>query len=85
MYYEVICGNIGTVHTGYSHKEACEKFQTYVDASKAECGRAGGEDVTLFSGGEILREYIGSNTDESGETPWMLDDAPLDHSEHETA
>ncbi len=55
--YEVICGNIGTVYSGTSYTEACAKFDSYIAASKAECGRAGGEDVTMLADGDIKREY----------------------------
>ncbi len=58
--YEVIFGNIGSVHAGPRKREADKVFNTYVRSSKAECGRAGGEDVTLFRDGEIIREFIGS-------------------------
>jgi hypothetical protein len=60
--YEVVCGNVGSVYAGHNKAQAIKAFNTYVESSKAECGRAGGEDVTLFQNGEIAREYIGSNS-----------------------
>ena len=68
--FEVVCGNIGSVYSGDSRTDAQTQFREYVAASKAECGRAGGEDVTLFMDGEIVREHIGSLHDaEIGENP----------------
>lgn len=58
--YEVVCGNIGTVHDGHNRRKAEQSFRTYVESSKAECGRAGWEDVYLFRDGDIIREFVGS-------------------------
>lgn len=55
--YEVVVGNVGNVHTGPYLKNALKAFREYVNQSKSGCGRAGGEDVTLFDRGEIYREY----------------------------
>jgi hypothetical protein len=56
--YEVVVGNVGNVHTGGSKATAMTYFREYVEQSKSGCGRAGGEDVTLFKDGEIIKEYI---------------------------
>lgn len=58
--YEVTCGNIGTVYSGDSREEARQKFATYVEQSKSERGRAGGEDVVLWENGEPIEEFDGS-------------------------
>lgn len=65
--YEVVCGNIGSVYSGPSAKEATEKFRAYVDASKSQYGRAAGESVTLFKNGEPIREHVGSLDDKEGD------------------
>lgn len=57
-YYEVICGNIGTVHEGYGQgKDARAVYERYVEASKMGFGRAGNEPVSLMCNGEPLEEY----------------------------
>jgi hypothetical protein len=53
MLYEVIVGNIGTVHSGSNKKEALKHWKTYVAQSKSGVGRAGNESVTLMIDGEI--------------------------------
>ena len=57
MKYQVLVGNIGTVASTDSKSEALKEFNHYVEASKASCGRASGEEVTLFGDGEILSSY----------------------------
>ena len=59
MKHEVIVGNIGTVtHQGtYAEAEKC--FREYRHQSVTNYGRAAGESVTWFRGGEIYKEYIG--------------------------
>jgi hypothetical protein len=64
--YEVICGNVGSVYSGTDEAEARAKYQTYIEASKAEYGRASGEDVTLMRDGDIADEYS---------APVLLDDS----------
>ena len=68
--YEVIVGNIGMVFSGEKTEanrvEAYRTFNHYVEASKSECGRAGGETVTLFLDEEIIKEHIGSIETEYG-------------------
>ena len=58
--YEVICGNIGSVYSGSDENEARLKFASYVDLSRSDYGRAGGEDVTLMLDGEIVDEFQGT-------------------------
>ncbi len=58
MEYTVCVGNIGTVHCGDSLVGAESVFADYVAASKADYGRAAGEDVALLCGGEMVREYV---------------------------
>jgi hypothetical protein len=56
--YSVIVDNIGTVYIGPSIRAANTVFREYVKASRAECGRASGERVTLCApDGEPLKEH----------------------------
>jgi hypothetical protein len=57
MTYEVVVGNIGTVHTGTDHDAAVRCFWEYVWQSHRNQGRAAGENVTLYADGDIEREY----------------------------
>jgi hypothetical protein len=57
--YEVIVGNIGSVYSGNSLKEANRKFSTYVRQSRQGTGRAAGEDVTMMRDGEPFKENYG--------------------------
>jgi len=59
--FEVVVGNIGTVFVG-SEREAKIKFNVYMAQSIGNYGRAGGEDVTMFRNGEIVREFVGRNS-----------------------
>ena len=61
--FEVIVGNVGSVYRGTDGAEARKTYDEYVAWSQTDRGRAGGEDVTLFRDGEILREYSGSLVD----------------------
>jgi len=45
--YQVIAGNIGTVHEGNSQHVAQQKANEYVELSKANYGRVAGEDVAI--------------------------------------
>ena len=61
-YYEVIVGNVGSVHEGVDRDEAKEVFSQYVEMSKmygGAGGRVSGEDVTLFEDGEPIVEHEG--------------------------
>ncbi len=61
--YEVIVGNIGTVYSGSDESTARAQFEYYENDSRTGYGRAGGEDVTLLAGGEIIREHFGRLAD----------------------
>lgn len=61
--YVVNVGNIGNV-TCADMEEAQRLFDMYVEQSKADIGRAGGEDVYLLVDGDIVREYIGDLPDD---------------------
>jgi hypothetical protein len=61
MKYQVICGNIGTVHNGNNKKEALSIYLEYVKMSKDGYGRSSSEDVYLICNGEPIREYFGTN------------------------
>lgn len=61
--FDVVVGNIGRVYHGAAERVARKEFNEWVKLAKAPCGRAAGEDVTLFdSNGDILREYAGRLT-----------------------
>lgn len=62
--FEVIVGNIGTVYSGNSAKEAASAYNDYVRMSKGNVGRAAGEEVTMFKGGDICREHAGKRSEE---------------------
>lgn len=55
--YEVLVGNVGTVVTTKSRREAEGVYRDYVAASRAGVGRAANEAVALFVDGEPVREY----------------------------
>jgi hypothetical protein len=56
--YEVIVGNVGSVYSGNSLKEALQTYKTYREQSESGLGRAGNEPVTLMVDGEPWREHI---------------------------
>ena len=58
--FQVVVGNIGHVYDGNNFMQASCKYRAYIKASKADCGRAAGEPVTLFHNGEIRSEYFGT-------------------------
>ena len=58
--FEVIVGNIGTVYSGTSLKQALVDFSEYKTQSKNEYGRAAGEDVFLMHNNETKFEFYGS-------------------------
>lgn len=58
--YEVIVGNLGRVYEGDDFAEAHETYKDYVNLSKQDYGRVGGEDVVFFEDSEIIDEYSGS-------------------------
>lgn len=58
--YQVVVGNIGTVIDTDDLKEAQAKYDIYVEQSKSESGRAGGEDVHLLEDGEPIKDFMGS-------------------------
>lgn len=59
MRYQVIVGNIGTVHDGDDLVEATTIFHDYCFMSSDDYGRASGEEVTLMSDGEPIRSMEG--------------------------
>lgn len=61
--YEVYVTNLGKVESG--GRDRCQKaFRTYCRDSKAGYGRAGGESVTLFKSGKVVKEFVGINTED---------------------
>jgi hypothetical protein len=58
--YEVIVGNIGTVHTGprrNTHDGAEQVYAEYSRLVSTPGIRASGETVTLFKDGEIVKQF----------------------------
>ena len=55
--YEVMVGNIGSVHTGKVKANAERVYRSYVELSKSGKGRASGESVTMFMDGEPIAEH----------------------------
>lgn len=55
--YTVTVGNIGTVYSGPSKRQASMDYQEYVTQSKSGYGRAAYESVTLDKDGETIREH----------------------------
>lgn len=62
--FEVIVGNVGTVHTGNDYATARKEYCIYVDVSKAGVGRAAGESVYLMKDGEPVMAHQGPADDE---------------------
>ena len=58
--FEVYVGNIGLVHTSKDLASAEDAFNTYVEKSRHDMGRAADETVTLMEDGEIRCESDGS-------------------------
>jgi hypothetical protein len=62
--YDVIVGNIGTVHSGRNLRAAERVFREYVKDSKRGYGRAAGEAVTIMrwyrGAGDVMAEYPGT-------------------------
>lgn len=55
--FEVVVGNVGTIHRGNNRRTAEREFNAAVRDSKAGNGRSAGEPVTLCEDGEPIREY----------------------------
>lgn len=56
-HYQVIVGNIGTVHQGNTYNSAIKVFGEYKRQSVEGYGHAAGEDVTLIRDDEIIAEH----------------------------
>jgi hypothetical protein len=67
--YEIIVGNIGTVYTGKSRREAMKHFYEYKNQSMTNYGRAAGEPVTLMENGEITQEHDGAQENPASRAP----------------
>lgn len=63
--FEVVVGNIGTVHTGADQTAASTMYDSYVELSKTGYGRTAGESVYLMQDGEPIQEHQGTAGDES--------------------
>ncbi len=55
--YTVNVGNVGTVYNGTDWSKANDKYNAYVEISKAGVGRVGNEPVYFITDNEIMREY----------------------------
>jgi hypothetical protein len=55
--YELIVGNIGSVHQGCNRREAMRRYRAYVKDSQTGLGRSGNEPVVLMNNGEPIMEY----------------------------
>jgi hypothetical protein len=55
--FEVVVGNVGTVHSGGEGMEAVRVFERYRAMSKDGVGRSAGEVVTLVVDGEVEMEF----------------------------
>lgn len=62
--YEVVVGNVGTVYTGTSRKDALDSYNEYVELSESGFGRAANEDVALMLDGEFEQEHLGEKPEE---------------------
>lgn len=58
--YRVHCDNIGQVYAGGDRAEAERVYAVYVEQSKSEVGRAGGENVYLMEDDDIAQEHEGT-------------------------
>ena len=58
--FEIVVTNIGNVYTGRSADQARQVFNTYVQRSTDDEGRAAGESVYMFRDADIEDEFIGS-------------------------
>ncbi len=61
--YSIIVGNIGYVYRGTNLIEANTAWDEYKRQSQTGYGRAGGEDVSMWRDGEIMREIHGRNAE----------------------
>lgn len=58
--YEVIVGNVGTVHDSVYQRDAEQVYVDYVARSQNGLGRAAWESVILMVDGEIVQEHTGT-------------------------
>ncbi len=56
--YELVVGNLGTVHQGTDYVKARREYFIYVDVSLAGVGRGAHENVTLMRDGEPIMEHV---------------------------
>jgi hypothetical protein len=61
--FVVSVGNVGNIECE-TYEKALETYELFVGKSKANIGRAGGEDVVLLVDGEIDKEYFGTLNNE---------------------
>lgn len=63
--FQIVVGNVGHVWEGSNYMQARAHYNAWIKQSKADCGRAAGEPVTLFHNGEIRAEYFGALENQS--------------------
>jgi hypothetical protein len=63
-HYELIAGNVGMVHQGNDKEMAHCLFVDYVERSQSGRGRAAGEPITLLKNGEILLDFLPTQTED---------------------
>jgi hypothetical protein len=79
-HYEVVVGNVGSVHSGYDESEARAAYAKYVEQSQMGIGRACGENVTLYRNDEIDTEHDPESTTETDvPTPLGWDSIDTSH------
>lgn len=67
MTYEVVIGNIGTVGSGSSKRDAVKCFNWYVRESKKGSSRVAGQSIYLMEDGNPINEYQGPADDDEYE------------------
>lgn len=65
-FHEVLVTNIGKVFESDNGFAARVAFNSYVGKSKRNEGRAAGESVTLWTDGEIIKEFHGRLEQQEG-------------------
>ena len=58
--YLVIAANLGVVHEGSCPIQANAAWGEYKRQSVANYGRVAGETIVMLKGGDLIREHIGS-------------------------
>ncbi len=70
--FEVVVGNIGMVYQGNDLIQASRVYSLYREKSLRQEGRGAGEEVALFSDGELIRTYLPPPEDARQSIPLQL-------------